>query len=1005
MSDTATLTVLPDTVAPVVRLTSPTEGMVLSEKTLTVSGSIDDANATTTVIVNGGTPISLTLDGSGNFSQGVLLNTGSNTILVRAVDGSGNTGKSRTVTVEVDPNKPAVTVTSPEGDTLTNISLVTIAGTITNAETATLILNGQRSTIEITDGEFSVEETLTEGTNVIAVNAYTTDHTGDDDYLGTSGVIEVTLDTTWPVVSIDSPTSGSIVNTAGVEVRGTIDDPAVTSAQLLLNGAAPLEIPVVGGTFSQLVTLVPGVNNIVVIATDAAGNTSPSTPATTVDFDNTRPRVTITSPVNRAVVMVAGQTVTGTVEDPSITEATLLVNGVSQTISVAPDGSFSQTVILLEGDNTIEVTATDAAMNSGTSGAIDVKVDITAPVLTIGLGDPTDSIAITVLSDEPLQAIPTVTVDMVVTMTQTGINQWSGTYGSDVAPIAAGDYTVTVVGTDMAGNETTTTATFARETIDVNGIDPTTVTTGTTTLKVETTGAVDDADIAVTSHLENPSGNVGAPSGAPAGAGAFLEIVASPELRDNLSQVLIRVDYEEKDLPAGTDESSLRLYVWNVATGVWDLVPGSGVNTEESYIYGTVDHLSEFGGFGKPTPAPAPAPVVPIIAPVVQPGVTNVVAKRTAGGIFTETVLAMSEDERVGVTIGEGVTGLDASGTPINEISAIPMDEPPAVPAESQIIGLAYDIGPDGAQFDEAVSICFVYDTRDIPAGGDEANLVIAFWDAATTAWVELDNITVDTAAHTICGQTTHFTTFAVFAGTSPASFTVSGLSVSPSTVNVGQQVSIRVNITNTGDLEGTYTVTLKVNGTTAGTKEVTLTGGTSETVTFTTSKSSAGSYRVSIDEETGSFTVRAVLTPASFSISDLTIKPDTIKTGEGVSISVLVSNTGEQQGSYDVQMKINEQVVETRSITLAGGASQTVTFTTTGDTAGSFTVAIAGESGSYTVEKPAVVTQPEEEKEEEPAVTEPVEEEGGGFLWWPLVVTGVVIALLALGVLVYRQM
>jgi len=272
---------------------------------------------------------------------------------------------------------------------------------------------------------------------------------------------------------------------------------------------------------------------------------------------------------------------------------------------------------------------------------------------------------------------------MPVTMTQTGVNQWSGTYGSDLTPIDPGDYTVTVVGTDMAGNETTRTATFARETIDVNGIDPTTVTTDTTTLEVETTGAVDNADISLTSHLENPSGNVGAPSGAPAGAGAFLEIVASPELRDNLSQVYIRIDYDEEDLLPGTDESSLRLYVWDVATGVWNLVPGSGVNTEENYIYGTADHLSEFGGFGEPTPTPTPAPVAPIIAPVVQPGVTDVAVKRTAEGTFTETVLAMSGDEKVGITIGEGVTGLDASGAPIDEISAIPMEKPPASPAET----------------------------------------------------------------------------------------------------------------------------------------------------------------------------------------------------------------------------------------------------------------------------------------------------------------------------------
>ena len=1018
-SGNTTLTVRPDTVAPVVTLTSPTKGMILSDKTLTVSGSVDDANVVTLVaIIDGDTasPVNLLPLGSNTFSQGILLNTGSNSVLVRAVDGSGNTGTSRTVTVEVNPNKPAIAVTSPRGGTLTNNSAVTIAGTIANAETATLILNGQRSTIEITGGAFSVAKTLTEGTNVIVVNAYTTDHEGDDDYLGTSGVIEVTLDTLPPAVSIDRPTSGSSVNTAGVVVTGRIDDPGVTSALLILNGAAPRQIPVVGGTFSQNITLVPGVNNILVIATDAAGNTSPSTSPTTVDFDNTKPRVTITSPTNRAVVKVAGQTVTGTVEDPSITQATLLVNGVGSTVSVAPNGSFSKTVQLQEGANTIEVTATDAAMNTGTSGAITVTMDITKPTLTVGLSDPTDSITVTVTSIEALQAIPGVTISpgaVAVTMTQTGINQWRGTYEIP----AGGDYTVTIIGTDVAGNITTRTVTFAKEQIDVDGIDSTTVTTETTTLEVETTGAVEDADISVTSHLENPSGNVGNPAGATQGAGAFLEIIASPELRDNLAQIYIRVDYNEEDLPPGTDESSLRLYVWDVATGVWKLVPESGVNTEENYIYGTVDHLSEFGGFGKPTPAPTPAPtptptptptpVVTVVSSTVKPGVTDVTAKRTVTGTFTETILVVSDDEKVGITIGEGVTGLSTTGMAINEISAVPMEEPPAAPPETNIIGLAYDIGPDGVQFDEAVTICFTYESADIPAGVNEEDLIIAFWDTDAAAWVELDGITVNTTAHTICGQTTHFTTFAVFAHTSPASFTVSQLSVSPAAVNVGQQVSISAVVTNTGDLEGTYTVTLNVKDATAGSEQVTLAGGASQTVTFTISKSTAGIYSVSIDDQTGSFTVRESLAPAKFSVGDLSITPSTVETGDQVTISILVSNTGDLQGSYDVQLKIDGQAVETQSLTLTGGDSQTVTFTTTQDTAGTYSVTIDTRSGSFTVTKPAVVTPPEEVEEveevevEEPAVVEPIEEEVP-FVWWPYAAAAAVVILGALALVMY---
>ncbi len=446
--------------------------------------------------------------------------------------------------------------------------------------------------------------------------------------------------------------------------------------------------------------------------------------------------------------------------------------------------------------------------------------------------------------------------------------------------------------------------------------------------------------------------------------------------------------------------------MWDVATGVWKLVPDSGVNTGENYIYGTVDHLSEFGGFGRPIPAPAP--VIPIPPSIVEPGVTDVTAKRTATGMFTETILAVSDDEKVGITIGEGVTGLNAIGMPINEISAVPMRIPPAAPTETNIIGLAYNIGPDGAQFDEAVTICFTYESAGVPAGVSEENLIIAFWDADAAAWVELDSITVNTAAHTICGQTTHFTTFAVFAHTSPASFTVSQLSVSPVTVNVGQQVSISAVVTNTGDLESTYTVILNVQDATAGSEQVTLAGGASQTVTFTTSKSTAGTYSVSIDGQSGSFTVRESLAPAKFSVSSLTVSPTAVETGGQVTISILVSNTGDQQGSYDVQLKIDGQAVETLSITLTGGDSQTVTFTTTQDTAGTYSVTIATESGSFTVTKPAVVIPPEEvevveEVEVEAAVVEPIEEEAS-FVWWPYAAAAATVIVGALALVMYRR-
>ncbi|MFC2003424.1 Ig-like domain-containing protein, partial [Chloroflexota bacterium] len=848
-SDDVTLTVLADTVAPVVTLTSPSEGLTLTNKTLTVSGSLDDTSATASVTVNG-VSSALTLS-AGNFNQGVLLNTGSNTVLVSAVDGAGNTGLASTITVEVDPNKPAITISSPSDGTLTNSSSTTVTGTITNATSANLIFNGATVALTITSGSFSQSVTLTEGVNVIVVSAYATGHSGDSDYLGTSGARRVTLDTTAPVVTVESPISGAVVNAPGITVSGVVDDPNVTSVTLTLNGG-PQSIMVVGRTFSQNITLAPGSNTINVVATDATSNTS-SGSSITVSLDTSKPGVTITTPSNRLLTNTAGQTVAGTVSDPAITSASLYLNGSSQSISVAPDGSFSKLVTLNPGANTIEVRATDAVSNIGTSGVVSVTLDSTLPTITIGLSDPTDSITITVTSNEALTAAPTVTVNPTITMNAVDVNQWSGTYGSTASPISAADYTVSVTGTDKAGNSSTKTATFTKETIDVDGINPTSVTTDTTTLQIETHGDVSNADISVTQHLNNPSGNVGNPRDATVPAGAFVEIVASPELRDNLKQIYIRVDYTEDDLPAGTDEASLRLYLWDLATGTWQLVPGSGVNTVENYIYGTVTHLSKYGGFGSISSGMAGGGGGPGAPP---PGL-HMLSAVQAMGRFTETVVIMSDDNLCKMRIAKGTIGLMSYGRGLTYISMVKSKAPPSPPTDSSVVGVVYDFRPDRATFEPPIITTITYDPNEIPEGVNENNLVIAMWDSATGNWVELDS-TVDPDNNTITAPVSHFTAFTIVAFTRPAAFTTRDLSITPTEVEIGQEVTISILVTNTGDLTGSHEVGLNIDSVVVETQEVRLDGGDSKTVIFKVTPNTAGERTVNINSLEGTFKVQA---------------------------------------------------------------------------------------------------------------------------------------------------
>jgi transcriptional regulator with XRE-family HTH domain len=150
-------------------------------------------------------------------------------------------------------------------------------------------------------------------------------------------------------------------------------------------------------------------------------------------------------------------------------------------------------------------------------------------------------------------------------------------------------------------------------------------------------------------------------------------------------------------------------------------------------------------------------------------GVTFVYDIVTLSGEFTQNVIAQSEDQKVALNIAKGVIGKTKSGTALNRIQITPMTTPPAPPANSSIIGLAYDFGPKGATFDPPITLTFNYSLSDIPAGVDEKTLTIAYYDTATGTWVFLTDISVNTATHTITGKLSHFTAFAVLSVPQPA--------------------------------------------------------------------------------------------------------------------------------------------------------------------------------------------------------------------------------------------
>jgi len=119
-----------------------------------------------------------------------------------------------------------------------------------------------------------------------------------------------------------------------------------------------------------------------------------------------------------------------------------------------------------------------------------------------------------------------------------------------------------------------------------------------------------------------------------------------------------------------------------------------------------------------------------------------------------------------------------------------------------------------------------------------------------------------------------------------------------------------------------------------------------------------------SIDTEEGTITlslypdeweisyVLPIIGPALFRVSDLTVNPAEVEAGNEVTISLVLTNIGEEEGSYTLVLKVNQVVEDTKTITLDAGASTAVQFKVTKEEAGTYDVEIGELSGGFNVKE-----------------------------------------------------
>jgi hypothetical protein len=255
-----------DKTPPLLTITSPAEGEVVSTSTATLQGTVSDALSGVAAVKCGGSLA--TLSGS-TFTCTQPLVQGTNAIQVQALDIAGNSIAATRSFAFVKP--PQIKITSPANAALFNQSPINVTGTVVDPA-AHVVVNG--ITAPVSGNSFLATVPVQEG--ISTITAVVTGGNGSTD----TASVQINLDTTPPHVAIYAPFDGSVTQDSSVTVTGLVNDIVVGTvnpqqATVKVNGVAA---QVANRSFSvSNIPLAIGPNAIHATAVDAAGNQATAT--------------------------------------------------------------------------------------------------------------------------------------------------------------------------------------------------------------------------------------------------------------------------------------------------------------------------------------------------------------------------------------------------------------------------------------------------------------------------------------------------------------------------------------------------------------------------------------------------------------------------------------------------------------------------------------------------------------------------------------------------------
>ena len=200
---------------------------------------------------------------------------------------------------------------------------------------------------------------------------------GSADGTSVTGLRLVVKERVAPVITIVSPSSGAFVTNSKQPIVFTIVDEAggsginlnslvVKQDNATVSSNTIVTTAITNGysvTYTPSSALADGSHTVTVNVSDNDGNAA-TQKSTTYTVDTVPPTLNLTSPADGLITATASLNVSGSTNDATSSPVTIKItlNGADQgSVTVGSNGSFSKSVTLATGSNTIKVTATDAA--------------------------------------------------------------------------------------------------------------------------------------------------------------------------------------------------------------------------------------------------------------------------------------------------------------------------------------------------------------------------------------------------------------------------------------------------------------------------------------------------------------------------------------------------------------------------------------------------------------------------------------------------------------------